>query len=338
MVNQAQIIVKNLTKSFSVNEKESGLSGSIKSFFRTSKKTITAVDNISFDINQGEIVGFIGKNGAGKTTTLKILSGLLHPTSGTAQVFGFTPWERKTDFLKQFSIVMGQKSQLWWDLPPIETFQLNKALFSIPEKHYKKTLNHLVSILQVENILHTQVRKLSLGQRMKCELIASLLHSPRVLLLDEPTIGLDVVMQKTLRDFIKIYNQEFQATIILTSHYMDDVKQLCQRTLIIDEGKLLYDGSLSGLIDKYAHSKIISMVFSKDVTLQQVKQIGQIKEFAQDGSAQTATVIVSKKEATNKASQAFKLLPVADITIQEAPLEAIIRDVFLDLHSNKKLN
>lgn len=326
--SQSLISVKHLSKHFKVYKKEPGLIGSISSLFKRKYETIKAVDDISFDIESGEIIGFIGQNGAGKTTTLKMLSGLLYPTEGQVQVLGYNPWDRKADFQKQFALVMGQKNQLWWDLPPLETFELNKAIYEVPDAQYKKTIDALVELLDVKDILKVQVRKLSLGQRMKCELIAALLHSPKVLFLDEPTIGLDVVMQKTLRDFIKNYNKEFGATIILTSHYMDDVKELCKRAIIIDHGHKVFDGKLQDIIDKYAQNKILSLVFSKEVTKKELENFGTITEFNQDGSAYTATIVVPRKTATQIAGKILSKLPVEDVNIEEPPIEAIIRDVF----------
>jgi ABC-2 type transport system ATP-binding protein len=289
---------------------------------------VKAVDDISFEIKQGEIVGFIGQNGAGKTTTLKVLSGLLYPTAGEVSVLGFNPWDRKPEFQKQFSLVMGQKNQLWWDLPPMETFLLNKAIYEIDDEKFKKTLGKLVDLLDIKEVLNVQVRKLSLGQRMKCELIAALLHNPKVLFLDEPTIGLDVVMQKVLRDFIKAYNQEFGATIILTSHYMGDVKELCERAIIIDHGHKVFDGKLQSIIDEYARNKILSLVFDKKVTRADLKQYGELKEFTEDGTSLTATLLVNRKEATKTAAKILSKLPVQDLNIEEPPIEAIIREVF----------
>lgn len=322
------IKVKNLKRHFKVYKKQPGLIGSIKSLFRRKYETVKAVDDISFDIKQGEVVGFIGQNGAGKTTTLKVLSGLLHPTEGEVSVLGFNPWDRKPEFQKQFALVMGQKNQLWWDLPAMETFLLNKAIYEIPDQQFTQTLNKLIKLLQVEDIVNIQVRKLSLGQRMKCELIAALLHNPKVLFLDEPTIGLDVVMQKALRDFIKSYNQEFDATIILTSHYMDDVKELCDRAIIIEQGSIIFDGELKKIIDKYARHKILSLIFSTAVTQKKLSQFGEVKDFNQGKSKYSATLLVPRKKATYVASEILKQLPVEDLNIEEPPIEAIIREVF----------
>lgn len=318
------IEVKNLKKHYQVHEKEVGLQGTIKSLFKRKYKTVKAVDNISFDIGAGELIGFIGPNGAGKTTTLKCLSGLLYPTGGDIQVLGHNPWDRKAEFQKQFALVMGQKNQLWWDLPAMETFMLNKEIYEVPNDKFKKTLDSLVSILDIGSILNVQVRKLSLGQRMKCELVASLLHQPKVLFLDEPTIGLDVVMQKTLRDFIKEYNREFNSTIILTSHYMDDVKELCQRVIIIDQGKILFDGKLQSVIDKYARTKILTFTFAQNVEKSELEKFGEVKEY----EFPKVKLIVKREDATKHAAKILSDFAVADIVIEEPPIEAIIREVF----------
>lgn len=320
------INVNHLKKYYKVYKKEPGLWGSVKSLWDRKYEEVKAVDDVSFSIEQGEMIGFIGQNGAGKTTTLKVLSGLLYPTSGDVSVLGYNPWDRKADFQKQFALVMGQKNQLWWDLPAIETFLLNKAIYEVPDAQYKKTLDKLVELLEVQDILKVQVRKLSLGQRMKCELIAALLHSPKVLFLDEPTIGLDVVMQKVLRDFIKNYNQEFGATIILTSHYMDDVKELCKRAIIIDKGHKIFDGQLQDIIDKYARNKILSVIFSKKVKENDLQQYGEVKSF-QDPKA---TILVPRKQAAMMAGKLMAEQPVDDLNIEEPPIEAIIREVFQD--------
>lgn len=318
------ISVNHLTKHYKVHQKEPGLTGSLKSLFKRKYETVKAVDDISFKIDPGELVGFIGPNGAGKTTTLKCLSGLLYPTSGQVKVLGYTPWDRQPQFQKQFSLVMGQKNQLWWDLPAMETFLLNKEIYEIPSKQFKSTLDALVELLDIKKVLNVQVRKLSLGQRMKCELIAALLHNPKVLFLDEPTIGLDVVMQKTMRDFIKNYNQKFNSTIILTSHYMDDVKELASRVIIIDDGKILFDGRLQDVIDKYARNKILTVVFSKDVSAKRLADFGQVKEY----SFPSAKLTVDRLDAPKKAAELLSKFPVADLTIEEPPIEAIIREVF----------
>lgn len=318
------IHVKNLSKHYKQHKKEPGLKGSIKALFKREYKTIKAVDDISFDINEGEMVGFIGPNGAGKTTTLKVLSGLLYPTSGEAKVLGYIPHKRQSEYQKQFSLVMGQKNQLWWDLPAIESFVLNKEIYEVPDKEYKETVDELSELLDVKDILKVQVRKLSLGQRMKCELIAALLHSPKVLYLDEPTIGLDVVMQKKIREFFKEYNKKYKTTVILTSHYMDDVKELCDRIIMINKGEIVYDGDLDHIIKKYADNKYITLIFLKEVDDKDLEKFGEVIEH----EPLKATISVKRSDTPEIASQALKDLPVDDMDIAEPKLEEIIRKLF----------
>lgn len=324
MNDNSAIKVSGLKKYYKVHQKEPGLSGSIKSLFNRKYYDVKAVDGVTFEINPGELVGFIGPNGAGKTTTLKVLSGLLYPTAGHVSVLGYTPWDRKPAFQKQFSLVMGQKNQLWWDLPAMESFILNKEIYEVSDNEFKKTLDGLVQLLEVEDILKVQVRKLSLGQRMKMELIAALIHSPRILFLDEPTIGLDVVMQKKIRDFIRQYNQQFNSTIILTSHYMDDVKELCQRVIIIDKGKVLFDGDLEEIIKKFANHKVLTVVFSQDVDRAKLSEIGKIKDF----NPPRAVISVKRSVSSLAAAELLQKFPVADLNIEEPQIEDIIREVF----------
>jgi len=318
------ISVNHLKKFYKVHQKEPGLIGSLKSLVSRKYYDVKAVDDISFEIDEGELIGFIGPNGAGKTTTLKMLSGLLYPTSGQVKVLGFEPWKRDHKYLKQMSLVMGQKNQLWWDLPAQESFILNKEIYEVPDGQYKKTLGDLVELLDVKDVLNIQVRKLSLGQRMKCELIAALLHSPKVLFLDEPTIGLDVVMQKAMRDFIAEYNKKYKATIILTSHYMEDVKKLAKRVIVIDHGKIIFDGKLQDIIDKYAENKILTIELSEEVKRADLEKFGTIDrlEYPQ------VVLKVDRTRASKIAAALLEKLPVADINIEEPPIEAIIRRVF----------
>jgi len=245
------IDVSHLTKTFRVAQKEPGLAGAIKGLFKRQYRDVHAVRDISFSIKEGELVGFLGPNGAGKTTTLKMLSGLLHPTSGEASVLGYVPWKRERDFQKQFTMVMGQRTQLWWDLPAWDSFLLNKEIYEIPKTQFEETVEELSRLLEIQDLLDVPVKKLSLGQRMKAELACSLLHRPRVLLLDEPTIGLDVVMQQIVRQFILEYNKRYRATVLLTSHNMEDIAELCPRVLLINHGQILFDGSLDSFRSHY---------------------------------------------------------------------------------------
>ncbi len=322
------IQVDHLSKHFSVHHKEPGMWGALKSIAIRKYVSVPAVNDVSFTINEGELVGFIGPNGAGKTTTLKCLSGLLYPTNGSVTVLGYTPFERKYDFLRKISLVMGQKNQLWWDLPAQETFLLHKEIYSIPDDVYKKTLSELVELLDVSNVLTVQVRKLSLGERMRMELITSLLHSPKVFFLDEPTIGLDVVMQKRLRDFISQYNKRFNATILLTSHYMEDVKQLAQRVIVIDHGAIMFDGKLSELVTRYAKHKLISFSLDREFSRPAFRGLGDIVQFDLP-----KIVLKTKREESNAvAARLLESFPISDITIEEPTTEDIIRDLFSSIH------
>ncbi len=318
------IIVDRLVKNFEVPQKEPGLSGAIKSLFSPKKKTIKALKGISFSIQPGELVGFIGPNGAGKTTTLKTLSGLLYPSSGFVEVLEHDPWRRSPDYLKQIALVMGQKNQLWWDLPAIETFELNRAIYEIPTRVYHENLKELVDLLEIGKLINTPVRKLSLGQRMRMELTAALLHKPKVLFLDEPTIGLDLVAQQKMRDFIYDYNTKFGATIILTSHNMDDLKDLARRVIVIDEGILLFDGALEELVGKFAKEKIIKARLTSGDNLKDLDRIGKVKKLTFP-----EVIIAVPREATAvAASELLQNFPVEDLTIEEVPIEEIIRKVF----------
>lgn len=322
----AVIEVSNLKKYYRVYQKEPGLVGSIKSLVNRKYEDVKAVNDISFAIGEGELVGFIGPNGAGKTTTLKVLSGLLYPNSGKVSVLGFTPFDRKAQFQKQMSLIMGQKNQLWWDLPSLDSFLLNKEIYEIPQNQFDRTLNQLVEMLDLQSVLKVQVRKLSLGQRMKCELVAALMHSPKVLFLDEQTIGLDVVMQKKIRDFIKDYNQKFKATVILTSHYMDDVKELCERVIIIDKGRIFFDGKLREIIAKYADHKLLEVVFSQDYPKSAFAIIpsAKIKSY----SPPRLSFSVKRRLVNDVAAKLLTRFKITDLNITEPSIEDIIREVF----------
>lgn len=317
------IVVDHLSKDFIVNEKVIG-KGLANLLFKKNKRIVNAVKDLSFTIQEGELVGFIGPNGAGKTTTLKTLSGLLYPDSGFVSVLDFNPWDKSPEFLKQISVVFGQKNQLWWDLPVIESFEFNKAVYEIDEKDYKKKLADLTDLLGVSEFLNTQVRKLSLGQRMKMELIASLLHTPKILFLDEPTIGLDVVAQQNLRDFIYEYNRKSESTIILTSHNMNDLADLARRVIVINEGSLIYDGTLENLTKKYAKEKIIKLRLNNESDIKKVENIGKVKKI----NFPEVIVSVAREAVPMAASEILQDIDVADLTIEEVNIEDVIRKVF----------
>ncbi len=323
------ISVSHLKRYFKIYKRPPGFLSSIKSFFNRQYELVKAVDDVSFTINEGELVGFIGPNGAGKTTTLKCLSGLLYPSGGNINVLGQNPYKRKAEYLKNISLIMGQKNQLWWDLPAIETFRLNKEIYDINDHEYKKTIEEMYELLDVDTLVNQPVRKLSLGQRMKMELIAALLHKPKVLFLDEPTIGLDVVMQKKMRDFISSYNRKYNATILLTSHYMSDVKSLCKRVIIIDRGIILYDGYLDKLVDKFAVNKILTVDFTKPVREKDIETLGIVKSYNQ----QRLVLLVKRDKAKDAVYELLKKFPVEDLNIEDPQIEDIIRDVF---EKNKK--
>lgn len=318
------ISVKNLSKTFEYYKKQPGLLGSFRSLFQREKLFTEAVKSISFRVEQGELVGFLGPNGAGKTTTLKMLSGILYPTQGDAKVLDYTPWRRQKEYQKQFAIVMGQKNQLWWDLPAQESFILNKEIYDVPNKQYNETIEELTYLLNISEILDVPVRKLSLGQRMKCELVAALLHNPRVLFLDEPTIGLDVVSQQKIREFIKKYNQEKKTTILLTSHYMKDVEELCRRAIIINKGIIIYDGSIQKLIEQYADHKILKITFKENVPRDLLASFGEIKEFDE----KRVVLKIPNERVKEKAAKILTTLPVDDILIDEIEIEEVVRHVF----------
>ena len=326
----AVIEVRNLSKHFRVLQKPPGFLGSLRSLVRRRYKKIKAVDRLSFTLKEGELVGFIGPNGAGKTTTLKLLTGLLYPTSGSVRVLGFNPWHRRPEYLKQIALIMGQRNQLWWDLPPLDTFLLNQKIYQIPQKQFKETLNELTTLLEIKDVLYTPTRKLSLGQRMKCELVASLLHRPKLLFLDEPTIGLDVVMQKKNRDFIDAYNRRFHATILLTSHYMEDVHSLCQRVIIINYGRLLFDGPLTQIIKRFANYKIIEAVFTNTVDPKPLEKIGQLVDY----QFPKAVLKVKRGAVSLAAAELLQHFPISDLNITEPKIEDIIRQIFV--RSSKK--
>ncbi len=321
---QAPIIsVDGLCKTYTVRKRSEG-DESFFGRFRRTKEEVRAVRDISFSVNEGELVGFLGPNGAGKTTTLKMLSGILYPSSGSAQVMGHVPWDRKPEYQRQFALVMGQKNQLWWDLPARDSFRLNKIMYEVPDEQYEATVTSLSELLGVTHVLDTPVRKLSLGERMKCELIAALLHQPRILFLDEPTIGLDVVSQQAIRDFIREYNQKHNTTILLTSHYMEDVEALCDRVIVIDDGAVLYDGALDTLVTDYTDKKIVKLTFTEPIKKADLGDNDTVRSFA----PQRAVLELPRDRYTKVVAELLKRLPIDDILIDEVEIEEVIRDLF----------
>lgn len=320
----SQIVVDQLSKTFKVPEREAGFTASIASLFRRRYRDVLAVDGVSFEVSKGEIVGFLGPNGAGKTTTLKMLSGLLHPTGGSAEVLGHTPWRREAAYLRRISMLMGQRSQLQWDLPAMDSFLVHSAIYDIPKPQYESTLAELIELLDLGAVLKKQVRTLSLGERMKCEICVSLLHRPDVMFLDEPTIGVDIEMQARIRRFIADYNAKYGATIILTSHYMADVTALCERIIVIDHGKLLFDGSLPALSAKMAPYKVIKIDLERAVTDYDFVGVGEVV------SCQDRKIVLQVPRAATSTVTAKLLndLPVLDLTIEDPPIEDVIARVF----------
>jgi ABC-2 type transport system ATP-binding protein len=318
----AAIQVAELRKVYQVPEREAGLAASVRSLFRRRTREVRAVDGVSFTIEPGEVVGFLGPNGAGKTTTLKMLSGLLVPSSGTASVLGYTPARREKAFLRQITLVMGNRNQLQWDLPALDSFDLQRAVYRIPTTEFKQTRDQFIELMEVGSLIGKPVRNLSLGERMKMEIIGALLHRPQVLFLDEPTIGLDVTMQRRIRTFIAEYNRQHGATVMLTSHYMADVEALCRRVIVIHHGRVLFDGPLSGLVERFAAYKQISLSLAEpgaDLTL-----YGQVVQ--SEGSR--VVLRVPKAEASRVTARLLADLPVADLTIEEPPIDDVIEQVF----------
>jgi ABC-2 type transport system ATP-binding protein len=325
------ISVRDLRKHYQVHKRPPGLKAALRSVFHRTYTSVKAVDGISFEIKPGERVGFLGPNGAGKTTTLKVLSGLLHPSSGEVRVDGHVPRHREDAFLKKIMLVMGQKQQLLWDLPPSETFELNRAIYDVPGPQYKQTLDELVTLLELEELISKPARQLSLGERMKCELAAALIHRPKVLFLDEPTIGLDVSMQATMRTFIKAYNERNGATLILTSHYMDDVAALCPRVIVIDKGVLSYDGRLDALVQRVRPEKRVVLRLNRPVEADSLAPLGKV--VTHDNA--TAVLQVPQEAVNATVSRALSSLPVQDLTVENAPLEEVMSELFAETKAHR---
>jgi ABC-2 type transport system ATP-binding protein len=326
------ITVNGLSKSFHVPERDPGLAAALRSLGRRHYRTVPAVRDLTFAIEPGEMVALLGPNGAGKTTTLKLLSGLLHPTAGTAEVAGYIPWQRRRDFLRQLAMVAGSRSQLTWDIPPLDSWRVLAAIYDVPPAAFQSTVDELVSLLEMETLLARPVRNLSLGERMKCELVASLLHRPRLLFLDEPTLGLDVSMQRRLRQFIAAYNERHGVTVILTSHYMADVVALCRRVLLIQEGALLYDGPLQTLAAHLAPFKLVRLTLGQNGAgagaLSEIAgELGSHVELL-DQSETALTLRVSRDGIAAVTGRLLGALPVADLAVEDPPIENVIDQIY----------
>ena len=318
------IHVSLLRKTFVVPVREAGLRAAIRGLVRRTNRTVVAVDDVSFDIAPGEIVGFLGPNGAGKTTTLKMLSGLLHPTSGEASVLGHVPWRRERDFLRRITLVMGNRNQLQWDIPALDSYEMNRAIYRIPDDVFRRARDELVELLEIGDLVRKPVRNLSLGERMKAELVGVLLHTPRVLFLDEPTIGLDVTMQKRIRAFVADYNRRHGATVLLTSHYMADVLALCRRVVVIHRGRILFDGDLSALTARFSAYKTISVALAEP--LPDPGRYGEL--VAAEGDR--VTLKVDRADASKVAARLLADHLVTDLTIEDPPVDDVIDRVFTD--------
>jgi ABC-2 type transport system ATP-binding protein len=320
----ATIQLDALSKHFKVPVRESGLKASIGSLFKREYRTVKAVDEIAFQINQGEVVGFLGPNGAGKTTTLKMLSGLLYPTSGKATVLGFEPSRRQPQFLRQITLVMGNRQQLVWDLPSLDSFDLMRAIYSIPTNDFTRRRDEFIDLLELKDLVNKPVRNLSLGERMKVEIAGALLHHPKVLFLDEPTLGLDVTMQRRIRSFVSEYNKRYGATVLLTSHYMADVEALCKRVIVIHHGKLLFDGELSHLIEQFSAFKTVGVTLQTAAV--DLMKYGEV--ISQDGAR--FTLRVPKADTARVTARLLADLPVNDLNVEDPPIEDVIEQVFAD--------
>ncbi|TWT39482.1 ABC transporter ATP-binding protein [Blastopirellula retiformator] len=318
------IEIQQLTKTYEVYQKKEGLLASIQGLFHREHKTVEAVRGIDLTVDQGEFVAFLGPNGAGKTTTLKLLSGVINPTSGSANVMGYVPWKRENGYRRRFALVMGQKNQLWWDLPAQDSFRLHQKIYRVDEQEFKRTEDELTDLLDVRRLLNQPVRNLSLGERMKMELIAALLHSPDVLFLDEPTIGLDVVAQHNIQQFLKHYQEEREITVLLTSHYMKDIAALCKRVVVIAGGEIIYDGSLNGIIDRFGGHKIVTLQFDQEEVPGDLARFGDVLEI----QSPRAKIQVDRNAVGRVLGSILDQYELADVSVEDPPLEQVIADVF----------
>ncbi len=324
MPRMTMIEARDIRKTFSVSAKEPGVLNSVRHFFRRKKRLVEAVKGFSFAVAPGEVVGFLGPNGAGKTTTLKMLTGLIHPTSGEVRVAGFVPYRRQREFQRRISLVMGNKQQLIWDLPAMESLRINAAVYDIAEPVFKQRVQDLSGLLGIDKQLFQPVRKLSLGERMKAELLAALLHLPEVLFLDEPTLGLDVNAQAAVRGFLREYNKAHGATILLTSHYMADITALCKRVILIHEGQLFYDGTLDGIVERFAPYREVVIELGAPQEESRLGQFGEIDAI----EGRSARIIVRREVLTQTVSRILSELPVLDLTVTDPPIEKIIGELF----------
>jgi ABC-2 type transport system ATP-binding protein len=322
----ADIRVEELSKSYRVAARAPGVAGALRHLVRREHREIQAVRSVSFEVAPGEVVGFLGANGAGKTTTLKMLTGLIRPSSGRAVVAGEVPFDRKRKFLETITLVMGQKQQLIWDLPALDSLQVNAAVYDIPAAEARARIARLAQLLDVEEQLRQPVRKLSLGERMKCELLAALLHQPRILMLDEPTLGLDVNAQDAMRRFLREYNREFGATVLLTSHYMADIVALCPRVLLIHEGRLIYDGSLSGLVERFAPYRQVRLELSRPVEREVLARFGEVETL----EGLRAVLIVERGRLTETVARVLAELELQDLAVSDPPVEQVVGRLFLE--------
>lgn len=319
-----RVVVENLVKEFTRVKREPGFMNSVRSFIKPKRESFLAVNQVSLRVGEAETVGFLGPNGAGKTTTLKILSGILHKTKGTAEVLGYDPFRRQPDFLKQIALVMGNKQQLWWDLPAVDSFEVLKELYDIPPKRYKYKLDALLPMLDLTDKVNVQVRRMSLGERMKCELVASLLHDPKVVFLDEPTLGLDLTSQSRIRAFLKGYQKESGCSILLTSHYMQDVEELCERVVVINLGQVVYDGSMAALAERHSSERRLRLTLGSEEDRVRLERSFDLKE--SDGNI--AVISVPKTEIARVTGQVLGDFEVADITVEEPSVEEVISALF----------
>jgi len=326
------IQVQGLTKVYRTYQKEAGFWGAVRGLGHRRYKETAAARDVTFSVQEGELVGFLGPNGAGKTTVLKMLSGLLYPTRGEASVLGFTPWRRQNEFKRQFALILGQKNQLWWDLPASESLELNRVIYGIEPASARQTIDELTELLDVRDKLDVMVRELSLGERMKMELIAALLHRPKVLFLDEPTIGLDVVSQKNVREFLRDYTTRNRITTLLTSHYMQDIEELCERVVIIDHGQVFFDGALQDIIDRLATHKIITLTRRKGLPEINPARFGSVLE----KSPTQIRLKIPRDQIVNASRDLITALEVDDFTVEDVPIEDIIREVFSTRQSETK--